>query len=93
MVNGGAAAAGAAVAIAEAIKASGAIVRVEPRDFQTILSRAESPLVVTARGGFLYRKFCYLTAYKGLVFFTKSEVPIPLGGVETIAAKSIWIPG
>ena len=92
MAEGGAAAA-ADAAIAEAIKASGAIVRVEPRDFETILSRAESPLVVTAKGGFLYRKFCYLTAYKGLVFYTKSEVPIPLDGVETIAAKKIWIPG
>ncbi len=55
-MNGGAAAAAkaavAAAAIANAIKASGAIVRVEPRDFQKIVERCEAPLVVIAPGGF-----------------------------------------
>ena len=44
--------AGAAVAaIAQAIKASGVIVQVEPEEFLLILGRSESPLVVSAEGG------------------------------------------
>jgi len=92
----GAGAAGAAAAqmIAEAIKASGAIVHVEPEDFQNILSRAESPLVVEAMGGWLKKHYRYLTAYKGLCFFAKSPEPMDLGEhVEVVSAKTIWIPG
>ena len=91
--SGGAAAA-AAAAIAQAIKASGAIVRVEPRDFQTILDKTTDPLVVCAMGGFFKKKHQYLTAYKGLIFFTSAEKPLHLpGGSETVMAKNIWIPG
>ena len=86
--------AGAAAAIAQAIKASGAIVAVDPADFQSILDRADSPVVVCATGGFLSKKFQYLTSYKGLAFFTKSDMPLPLTSrVELVEAKSIWIPG
>ena len=49
----GAAVAARAAAIAKAIKASGAIVRVEPSDFLVILSKNSKPLVVLAEGGFL----------------------------------------
>ena len=99
MTNGatGAAAGGAAAAagaIAQAIKASGAIIRVELSDFVTILSKSESPLVVLAEGGVIKRNYQYLTGYKGLVFFTKSTIPLELkSGTEVIAAKKIWIPG
>jgi len=48
---GGAAA--RAAAIAKAIKASGAIINVEPVDFLMILSKSNKPLVVFAEGGFL----------------------------------------
>ena len=90
---GGAAAARAA-AIAQAIKASGAIVHVEPQDFETVLSRSSKPLVIISEGGFLKRNYQYLTAYKGLVLFAKSPVPLQLrGDVELITAKKIWIPG
>ncbi len=93
MPNGATAGAAAAAAIAQAIKASGAIVRVEPNDFMTILSRAANPLVIMAQGGFLKKNFQYLTSYKGLAFFTKSETALLLpAGVELMAAKSIWIP-
>lgn len=91
---GGAAAAAGAAAIAQAIKASGAIVSVEPNDFETILDRSEAPLVVCAKGGFLSAKYQYLTSYKGLIFFTKSNVPMSLKPTaEIIEAKRIWIPG
>ena len=48
---GGAAA--RAAAIAKAIQASGAIIKVEPDDFLMILSKSSKPLVVLAEGGVL----------------------------------------
>jgi hypothetical protein len=83
----------AAAAVANAIKASGAIVQVEPEDFLKILARAKDPLVVTAGGGFFKKKFQYLTSYKGLDFYCNSDelLPIP-AGTELIPAGKIWIP-
>jgi hypothetical protein len=90
---GGAAGAAAAAAIANAIKASGAIVKVDPNDFRKIMAKMDAPLVVRAEGGFLSRKYQYLTAYKGLIFHTKSPSELPFGsGVEMILAEKIWIP-
>ena len=81
-------------AVAQAIKASGAIVRVDPDIFSALLSRAEKPLVVVATGGILRTSYQYLTAYKGFVFFTKSQTALYLPrGVEIIAARKIWVPG
>jgi glycogen synthase len=89
---GGAAA--AAAAIANAIKASGVVVRVSIADFHAILRRIESPLVIYAKGGFFSTNYQYLVSYKGFAFFTKSSEPILLPtAVETIAAKKIWTPG
>ena len=95
MSNGATAgAAAAAAATAQAIKASGAIVRVEPNVFLLLLSKAVKPLVVMAEGGLFRKTYQYLTAYKGLIFFTKSPTPLQFSGdVELIAAKTIWIPG
>ena len=91
---GGAAAAARAAAIAKAIKASGAIVQVEPDDFLIILSKTTKPLVVLAEGGFLKTNYQYLTGYKGLVFSVKSPAPLQLpGDIELVVAKKIWIPG
>jgi hypothetical protein len=83
----------AAAAIAEAIKASGAIVRVEPTNFKNLVWKTPEPLVVTAEGGLFKRNYQYLTSYKGLIFYTKSAAPLELGArVEVMRAKSIWIP-
>jgi len=91
MAAGGAA---AAAAIAQAIKASGAIVRLEPAEFSKLLNRVREPLVVIAEGGFFGVRYQYLTAYKGLAFYTKSRTPLLLpGGAEVIQAKTVWIPG
>jgi hypothetical protein len=93
MAYGGSGTAAAYAAIANAIKASGAIVRVGPEDFMTILSRTKDPLVVTARGGLFNASYRYLTGYKGLAFYTRSRAPLLLpGSAEVIAAKQIWIP-
>jgi hypothetical protein len=84
----------AAAAVAQAIRASGAIVRVEANDFTIILSKADKPAVVCAISGFRKKKHEYLTGYKGLVFYTKSNVPLQLPSeAELIVAKRIWIPG
>lgn len=79
--------------IGKAIKASGAIVRVEPNDFLEILHRQESPLVVFSEARTL-SKNKYITSYKGLYFYTKSPTLLTLPPeTEIIQAKKIWIPG
>ena len=82
-----------AAAIANAIKASGVVVRVQPQDFINILRRAEKPLVIYAEAGFFSTKYQYLTSYKGFAFFTRSSQPIQFAsGVELIVAEKIWLP-
>ena len=90
MTNGAAAAA----AIAQAIKASVAIINVESTDFMTILDRVDNPLVVCSESKFISTKYHYLTSYKGLIFYTKSATPLMLRpSAEIVRAKKIWIPG
>ncbi len=90
MTNGAAA---HAAAVAQAIKASGAIVQMEPNDFLILLSKCDNPLVVQARGLWPTYRHQYLFGHKGLAFFTKSKNPLQLPvGAERIQAKRIWIP-
>jgi hypothetical protein len=86
-------AAAAAAAIAQAIKASGVIIRISPEEFQKILRKIERPLVVYATGGVFKSNHQYLMSYKGLAFFTKSpsEIMLPVGS-ETVLAGKIWVP-
>jgi hypothetical protein len=96
MTNGAVIASTAAIQeeMANAIKASGAVVSMEPRDFETILRKTDTPLVVQARGGVFTTKYHYLTAYKGLIFYTKTQTPLPLPrGAELVTAQKIWVPG
>jgi len=89
----GAAGAAAAAAIANATKASGAIIRIEPADFQKIMAKMDTPLVVRAEGGIISKKYRYLTSYKGLIFYTTSSSELRFGGdIEMILAQKIWIP-
>lgn len=89
-----AAAAAARAAMVQAIKASGAIIRLEPDDFMTILSKTENPLVVMALSGWVKKEYRYLTSYKGFIFLTRSTSPLSLPGrSELVSAKEIWIPG
>lgn len=92
-MSAAAGAAAAAAAIAQAIKASGVLVRVSFEDFQKILRKVDQPLVIYATGGLFTKNHQYLTSYKGFAFFTKSanEILLP-AGTETITAKKIWIP-
>jgi len=93
MAAGAGAAAAAAAAVANAVKASGAIVQLEPEEFLKILARANDPLVVTAEGGFFKTKYGYLTSYKGLDFYCQSDEVLPLpAATELVTAGKIWIP-
>jgi hypothetical protein len=77
----------------QAVKASGAIVRVLPEMFTSLVLKSKDPVVVTAMGGVFKKGHQYLTSYKGLFFFTKSPTPLQFSGnVEMIAAKTIWVP-
>lgn len=80
-------------AIANALKASGVLVRVSPEHFQSIVSRVEHPLVVRAEGGLLSKYHQYMVSYKGFMFYTKSptHVALPLEA-EVIVAEKIWLP-
>ena len=80
-------------AIANAIKATGVVIRLEPGEWLSVLKRTDSPLVVIAEGGLFKTKYQYLTSYRGLAFFTKSPTALVLPGrAELITAKSMSIP-
>lgn len=79
-------------AAAEALKASGTIVRVEPAVFVTLLARGDDPLVIVTHGGMFRKRFKYLTSYKGLAFYTESPTQLALPRAEIIRARSISLP-
>ncbi len=83
----------AAAAVSQAIKASGAIVTLEPQVFRLLLDKIDEPLVVMGTGGLINKNYQYLVGYKGLIFHTKSseKLMLPLGS-EMITCKRIWIP-
>src|ERR1039457_6259595 len=85
---GAAAAGAAAAAIAQAVKASGTIVRLEPGEFERILARQPGLLVVTAQGGFFSTKYQYLTSYKGLAFFSESATPLKPAGWRRVSGRT-----
>ena len=88
-------AAAAAAAIANAIKASGAIVEVDPEVFMAILARERDsrPLVIMAEGGVIKTNYRYLAACRGFIFYTRSADSLMLPGyVDIITARKIWTP-
>ncbi len=92
-MDASAGAAAAAAIIAQATKASGVIVRVNAVDFLRIVELNEEPLVVQATGGFFSTVYMYLTSYRGLAFFTKSDMPLSLPShCQIVEAQKIWIP-
>lgn len=91
-IGASAGAIGMMASIANAIKASGAIISVEPNDFLAILSRNRDGVVVQSPPGF-FTKHKYLTSYKGLIFYTKTSSPLTIpASVEVVGAKKIWVP-
>jgi len=94
MYNAGASAgAAAAAAIAKAIKASGALIKLESSNFAKILGKADKPLVIVTGRGWRKNKFRYMTAYKGLIFYTDTNEALILpSDIELITSEKIWIP-
>jgi hypothetical protein len=90
---GAGAAAAAAAAIARAIKASGAIVELEPEEFQRVLYNARELVIVMSPPRRFHKTYDYITSYRGLAFATRAPSPLHLpSGSELIAAKKIWLP-
>lgn len=90
-MNGAAAA--AAAAVAKAVKASGAIVRVEPDEFRKLLGQNAQGLVVHAAGGLFFPGHKYLMGYKGLAFYTSAREAIYVPSTcQIVEANKIWIP-
>jgi hypothetical protein len=84
----------AAQIIANAVKASGTLVKIDPAEFVNILKKVESPLVIYAEGGMISTNYQYLVSYKGFAFYTKADDPIELPrNAEVVMAEKIWIPG
>ena len=84
----------AAIIIADAIKASGTLVRIEPDKFARILQKVEDPLVIYAQGGLFSKNHQYLISYRGFAFYTKTDNQIDLPRkTEVVIARKIWIPG
>ncbi|MDN5200820.1 hypothetical protein QQ008_05595 [Fulvivirgaceae bacterium BMA10] len=80
-------------AIQNAIKASGAIIKIEVNEFVSLLSKMDPGLVIESQGGLFSASFKYLTSYKGFVFYTKSGDRLSISGKhEMIRAKRIWVP-
>ncbi len=78
---------------AQATKASGAIVDIEPSEFARILGQVREPLVIVAQGGVFTKHYRYLISYKGFVFHTKTEELLVLpAGCDIVQAKDVWIP-
>ena len=86
---------GAAVAaMIQAVKASGAIVRVEASAFSYLVQKSAGALVITSEGWAFGKRYKYLTSYKGLAFYASSSEPLQLpANAEVIPAQSMWMPG
>jgi hypothetical protein len=94
MTNCAGAAAAAQHAIANAIKAFGVVVTVANKDFMTILERTEKPLVVMSGKSFWSPNYKYVSSYKGLAFYTKSNELFRLpGDGELVMSEKIRLPG
>lgn len=79
--------------VANAVKASGTVVRVDASEFERILSLGDRPLVVKSTGGVFSTAHKYLTSYRGLAFYCKSATELALpGDTELIRANKISIP-
>ena len=90
MSGAGAAAAAASI---RAIKASGAIVRVSPDDFQTLLTRNAQGLVVHRASWLFGTSHVYVMGYQGLAFYTRASDELRVPSTCTVVeASRIWMP-
>jgi hypothetical protein len=87
-------AAAAAAAQANAVKAFGGIITVDPALFTQLVNKADGSLVVTAETRFSWsRRHRYISGQRGLVFYTASKEPLQFfSRVEVLRAKKIQVP-
>ncbi len=79
--------------VANAIKACGTVIRVEPDEFIKLVSRQETPLIVIHAGGLFSTSYKYMTSYRGLAFHCKSPTELRLPEkTELIHASKMSIP-
>jgi len=93
-MSGAAGVAAAQAAIQEAIKASGAIVKIAPNEFSNLISKMDDGIVIEKGDkGFFDSGYKYSTSYKGFIFYCKSrnQITIP-SRLEKIKANRIWVP-
>ncbi|MDF7798044.1 hypothetical protein P4C99_01115 [Pontiellaceae bacterium B1224] len=89
----GASTAAIAATIANAIKACGTLIRVEPQEFLKIVGKQDQPLVVIKSPGAFSHSTKYLTSYKGLAFHCKSQTELMIpSNTEVIHAKKFSMP-
>ncbi|MFN2398512.1 MAG: hypothetical protein ABR543_07695 [Gemmatimonadaceae bacterium] len=83
----------AAVAVANATRASGPIAEVSAGDFMTVLTHAVSPMVLVAEAGMFRKRYRYLMSYKGVAFYTQSKQPLILPNrTELVRLGKLSIP-
>lgn len=83
----------AAVAAANATKASGPVVEVSAGEFLTAVSRAVSPMVLVAQAGIFRKRYRYPMSYKGVAFYTESKEPLILPNrTELVRLGKLSIP-
>lgn len=74
-------------------KMNGVFVKLQPEDFQNLLSRNEGLAVVATSTTFFGTTYTYVTSYKGLVFYCKTKSQLSISSRhETIVAQSISLP-
>ena len=92
-MSGATGAAAAQQAIQNAIKASGAIVKIDPNDFTGLISKMDNALIVEAPGSMFTRVWKYMTSYKGFLFYTKTKDRLSIPNRhELIKSRKIWVP-
>ena len=79
--------------LAQAVKATAGLIRIDAAEFQNILNRTENPIVVIAEGGFFSKSTRYLTSYRGFILYTQTRDPLHIPGrAEILRARSLWLP-
>ena len=86
--------AAAQLRVKNGIKATGAIVHVDPGVLLELIQKSENPLVVVAKKPkWFSTSYAYLTNYKGMFFYTVSQDELMFSeSCEMIQVKKIWVP-
>lgn len=81
----------------QAISVTGGLVRVDANVFYNLVRKATEqkgePLIVSSTKGFFKTVYVYLMNYKGLNFWTQSNIPLIFNSsIEIMESERIWFP-